>query len=82
MGVTGIKKSASLHLLERKPVVSIYPGEESPPIVELHCICHSGREDGHGSLIGASCSGSGCVGDEEARQRPGLCLRALLHKSS
>jgi len=41
MGVTGIKKSASLHFFERKPVVSTYPGEEPPPVVERHIICHS-----------------------------------------
>jgi hypothetical protein len=82
MGVTGTKKSASLHLLERRPVVSIYLGEESRPIVERHLICHSGREEGHGRLVGAGSSRSGYVGDGEATQRLGLCLSALLHKNS
>ena len=82
MGVTGTKKSASLHLLEGRPVVSIYPGEESPAIVERHFACHSGREDGPARLVGAGFSRSRCVCDGAARQRLGLCLSALPHKNS
>ena len=82
MGVTGTKKSAGLHLLERRPVVSIYPGEESPAIVEPHFACHSGREEGHGRLVGAGFTCSRCGGDGAARQRLGLCLSALLHNYS
>lgn len=64
MGATGSGKSASSYFFERKPVVSTYPGKESPPVVERRFMCHSGRDDGHCRLAGAGFHGTGCLGDE------------------
>ena len=81
MGVTGIKKSATFYFFEGKPVVSTYPGEESPAVVERHFICHSGRDDGHSRLAGTGFHGTGCLGNEAAKQRSRVHLRVRLHIS-
>jgi hypothetical protein len=60
---------------------STYPGEESPPVVERHFICHSSRDDGYSRLVGAGFSGTGDMGNETARQRSRIHLGVKSHKN-